>query len=127
MHTSWWNWHSSTQSVTAVLPPSALCCRWCTSHQAAGRPQRGQALVAGRARGQDHVAGAVERAEGKVRDFLELRSAGAQPDVRAQLGVIAADAGEIEHAGEQPGGDAGRAGRTDVDDVVTSLGQRVDD
>src|SRR4029077_9743997 len=43
MHTSWWNWHSSTHSLTAVLPPSLLCCRWCTSHQAAGLPHRGQA------------------------------------------------------------------------------------
>src|SRR5579871_2288602 len=43
MQTSWWNWHSSTQLLTEVVPPSALWFRWCTSHQAAGRPHLGQA------------------------------------------------------------------------------------
>ena len=40
---SWWNWHKRTQELTAVLPPSFLCTRWCTSHTLAGRRQRGQA------------------------------------------------------------------------------------
>src|SRR5439155_12039583 len=32
----WWNGHKSTQSLTEVFPPLALCFVWCTSHAPAG-------------------------------------------------------------------------------------------
>src|SRR5215469_6182600 len=50
MQTSWWNWHNSTQESALVVPPCFLCLVWCTSHQAAGRPQRGQAQRLSRSR-----------------------------------------------------------------------------
>ena len=34
--TWWWKLHSSTQSLTDVFPPRALCRVWCTSHAQAG-------------------------------------------------------------------------------------------
>jgi hypothetical protein len=47
MTTWWWKLQSSTQSLTDVLPPLALCLVWCTSHAEAGwvhRPAHWQCL-----------------------------------------------------------------------------------
>jgi hypothetical protein len=89
--------------------------------------QLGQSLVTGRAGREHHVAGPVEAAQGPVAQRLELGLSGPQGGVGAKLGVVAADARKLEHAGEQPGRDAGRAGGAHVHDVVAALGQRLDD
>ena len=50
MQMSWWYWHSSTQSLTLVLPPCFLCLTWWTSQWAGRRWQPpGQAQCLSRA------------------------------------------------------------------------------
>jgi len=122
MQTSWWNWHSRTHSLTLVLPPSFLCLMWCTSHQAAGRPQRGHPQRLSRESGRPVgvcvalpgtagvAGGAVGAGQGQVDRAVDDAHAGPAgdggDDERVAGSGLGAGAGEV--AGfAQPGRDPG--------------------
>ena len=90
--------------------------------RSAGMPSAASRSSA-RGRGREHdVALAVEGGQGEVACAkLQLRVARAQPGVGGQLRVVRAGGRQPEQPAGQRGGDPGRAGRAQVQQVVAAL------
>ena len=90
-------------------------------------PQPAEHRVARLARRQHDLALPVEHRHRRVGEGLQHGVH--RPDARVgpQLGVVAAEHRQVHDPRGQQRGDAGRAGRADVHEVVAALGQRLDD
>ena len=83
-------------------------------HPLGGDAELAQPFVRGGTGREHHPAGPVEVGQGGGGHRLEVRLSGAQPGVGGQLGVVAADDGQVQDPGQQAAGHSRRPGRADV-------------